>query len=40
MSKIQAGMAIKLEVEREAEFGYFIGDGMDSILLPNSEIQC
>lgn len=39
MSKIQAGMAIKLEVEREAEFGYFIGDGMDSILLPNSEIQ-
>ncbi|MBA9028960.1 CvfB family protein [Peribacillus huizhouensis] len=39
MSKIQAGIAIKLEVEREAEYGYFMGDGMDSILLPNSEIQ-
>ena len=38
MEKIQVGKAVELEVDRETEFGYFLTDGTDDVLLHNSEI--
>ena len=38
MQKIQVGMAVELEVDREIDFGYFLTDGTDDVLLHNSEI--
>lgn len=38
MQKIQVGMAVELEVDREIDFGFFLTDGTDDVLLHNSEI--
>ena len=38
MENIQVGKAVELEVDRETEFGYFLTDGTDDVLLHNSEI--
>ena len=39
MQKIQAGMAVELQVERKADFGWFLTDGSEDVLLPNSEVK-
>ena len=38
MQKIEVGMAVELEVDRETDFGLFLTDGTDDVLLHNSEI--
>lgn len=38
MQMIEVGKAVELEVDRETEFGYFLTDGTDDVLLHNSEI--
>ena len=38
MQMIEVGKAIELEVDRKTEFGFFLTDGTDDVLLHNSEI--
>ena len=38
MQWIEVGKAVELEVDREVEFGFFLTDGTDDVLLHNSEI--
>ena len=37
MQKIQAGMAVELQVERKADFGWFLTDGSEDVLLHHNE---
>ncbi|MFJ9382444.1 S1 RNA-binding domain-containing protein [Peribacillus sp. NPDC101481] len=39
MQKIQAGMAVELEVERKADFGWFLTDGSEDVLLHHNEMN-
>ncbi|MGE1165379.1 S1-like domain-containing RNA-binding protein [Peribacillus simplex] len=39
MQKIQAGLAVELEVERKADFGWFLTDGSEDVLLHHSEMD-
>ncbi|KRF61031.1 hypothetical protein ASG99_08895 [Bacillus sp. Soil768D1] len=39
MQKIQAGLAVELEVERKADFGWFLTDGSDDVLLHHNEMN-
>ncbi|MGG4268192.1 CvfB family protein [Peribacillus simplex] len=39
MQKIQAGLAVELEVERKADFGWFLTDGSEDVLLHHSEMN-
>ncbi|WP_144527824.1 S1 RNA-binding domain-containing protein [Peribacillus simplex] len=39
MQKIQAGMAVELEVERKADFGWFLTDGSEDVLLHHNEMS-
>ncbi|MDV7763626.1 S1 RNA-binding domain-containing protein [Peribacillus sp. CSMR9] len=39
MQKIQAGLAVELEVERKADFGWFLTDGSEDVLLHHSEMK-
>ncbi|MDQ0217820.1 hypothetical protein ELQ35_13645 [Peribacillus cavernae] len=39
MTKIQAGTVVELEVEREADFGFFLTDGSEDVLLHNNELE-
>ena len=39
MQKIEVGKAVELEVDRETDFGFFLTDGTDDVLLHNSEIS-
>lgn len=39
MEKIEAGKVVELEVERQADFGYFLTDGSEDVLLHNNEIE-
>lgn len=38
MQRIEVGQTVELEVDRQVEFGYFLTDGTDDVLLHNSEI--
>ncbi|MGE7120882.1 CvfB family protein [Peribacillus sp. NPDC046944] len=37
MQKIQAGLAVELQVERKADFGWFLTDGSEDVLLHHNE---
>ncbi|MFF2289851.1 CvfB family protein [Peribacillus butanolivorans] len=39
MQKIQAGLAVELEVERKADFGWFLTDGSEDVLLHHNEMN-
>lgn len=39
MERIEPGMAVTLEVEREAEFGYYLTDGYENVLLHRRAVQ-
>lgn len=38
MQRIEVGKTVELEIDRETEFGFFLTDGTDDVLLHNSEI--
>ena len=39
MQRIEVGKTVELEVDRETDFGFFLTDGTDDVLLHNSEID-
>ena len=38
MTMLEAGTVIKLDVVRDAQFGYFLSDGVDDVLLHHTEV--
>jgi uncharacterized protein len=39
MANIEAGTVVRLEVERDTDFGYFLTNGSEDVLLHNNELQ-
>lgn len=39
MSRIQVGQVVELEIDHQTDFGYYLTDGTDDVLLHNSEIE-